>query len=221
MGGGSPFPLPPLATCLPLLLPQVTFQIMLTRALGVMTLTQKLRGARSTMSRASPRTAEPSVALSWCIGWATKTLLGNLRVASTVTRLWTSTCRRCCLLPSLRSCPSRPSSPSRWAEHLVHAFSICVVCALPSDTHMSCPCDQVQQGKIKHPSGSLELLKEPTDERNAFNFLRGSTLLDDTLVQVLHETMSPDGIKYCCISVDHGTKLSGYVKAEYVKAATQ
>ena len=89
------------------------------------------------------------------------------------------------------------------------------------NVNMSCPpplVHQVQTGEINHPSESVELLKSATDSRTEGRdsvFIRGSTMENGTLVQILGEEYSDAGTKYYRIST--GNKLVGYVKADNIK----
>ena len=67
---------------------------------------------------------------------------------------------------------------------------------------------------MKHPSGSVGLLKEATDDREANAFIRGSTILNDALVTVIGESTSLSGTSYFLVSLRAG--VSGFVKAGYI-----
>ena len=75
-----------------------------------------------------------------------------------------------------------------------------------------------REGVIEHPSGSIALLKTPTDLRDARQFHRTKELLNGTKVRIFGEVSSSEGTAYF-----HAQPMSelppqgGWVKCVYVK----
>jgi hypothetical protein len=77
---------------------------------------------------------------------------------------------------------------------------------------------EVREGTVKNPTGSVGLLKEPTDSREPHDFVRFVTLDNDEVVTVLEEVSSEKGTKYFHIQSCFGGH-QGWVKSDYIMLA--
>ena len=82
---------------------------------------------------------------------------------------------------------------------------------------------QVVVGKIKHPCGGVGLLKAATDSRDLSDFVRGGTLDDGCMVEIVSEHVTDSGEKYLYITATYTVtgsdvlgNVAGFVKPAYV-----
>ena len=75
-----------------------------------------------------------------------------------------------------------------------------------------------REGVIEHPSGSIALLKTPTDLRDARQFHRTKELLNGTKVRIFGEAASSEGTAYSHVQrMGEVPPQGGWVKRAYVK----